>query len=321
MTLLDTMRNAEDSTQEALFYDIVSGGEKARLAIPYDYWFIEWLQDGRARFGNVIERMEGIGELQGVAILDPVTQQVESFTEELSLPEFAFNDSEVERGLFYGYDAVDATGQLILYSARENNGNGFEVRLLNLETGELLWQHDTLYLSSSTPQWSEDGSLVLFDVNVPVSDIHQGWWKIIALNREGLVEALPSQPFPFTEEGQLVQYSRSPDGRYLFYIAWVWDEQRSERETRAFIVNVMTGEVREICDPGTTFVAFVPAGNNVGLWLPDGQFVYRVLIEQGGQPTHSLRVLDIPTWTTQVIFEPEPGHGVNVFGWTPVEFP
>ncbi len=320
MILLDTIRDVENSTQVAVFYDIVSGNEKVRLALPCDYGFRGWFQDDRVQFGNVIERIEGKGELQGVAILNPIMERVKNSTEELNLPEFAFNDAEIERGLFYGYDSVDPTGQLILYSAKQDDSNEFEVRLLNLETGELLWQHNTQYLSSSVPQWSRDNSSVLFDINVSVDDT-QSWWEIISLNRDGQVIALPSQPFPFVEEGQLVQYSSSLDGRYLFYEAWVSDEQKIEGKIRAFIVDVITGEVNEICDPGTSFLASVPARDRVGLWLPDNQFVYRILIEKGGQPTHSLRVLDIPTWTTQVIFEPEPGYGVNIIGWTPVEFP
>ncbi len=320
MFMLDTIRDVENSTQVAVFYDIVSGNEKARLALPYDYGFRGWFQGDRVQFGNVIERIEGMGELRGVAILDPVTQRVENFTEELNLPEFAFNDAEVERGLFYGYAAVDPTGQLILYSAKQNDSDEFEVRLLNLETGDLLWQHNTQYLSSSTPQWSKDGSSVLFDINVSTVDT-QSRWDIIALNRDGQVVALPSQPFPFIEEGQLIQYSSSLDGQYLFYEAWELDEQNIEGKIRAFIVDVMTGEVNEICDPETSFVASVPAHGRIGLWLPDNQFVYRALFEKDGQSTHSLRVLDIPIWTTQVIFEPDAGYGVNVFGWTPVQFP
>jgi hypothetical protein len=84
-------------------------------------------------------------------------------------------------------------------------------------------------------------------------------------------------------------------------------------------VDTTTSEIREICDPGTTFVTGFQ-GKVTGIWLDNNRFVYRILITKDSQQTHSLRVLDIPTWTTQTVFEPDPGYGVNIFGWTPIEF-
>jgi hypothetical protein len=80
-----------------------------------------------------------------------------------------------------------------------------------------------------------------------------------------------------------------------------------------FVLDTETWELGEICQAGTSFID--------GFWLSSEQFVYRVSTEKDGQAIHSLRFLDIPGWTTQILFEPGPGYGVNIFGWTPIEFP
>lgn len=47
----------------------------------------------------------------------------------------------------------------------------------------------------------------------------------------------------------------------------------------------------------------------------------RYCTKEEGQLAHSLYVLDVPTWKTQLVFESEPGYGLNILGWTPVEYP
>lgn len=319
--LLDVIRDPQNAVQEAVFYNVVENQEETSLIVPYDYWFTRWLQNGQVQFETIVERTENIGETRNTYILDPLAHEADSFEEKLYLPNFAFNDSELDRGNFFGYESIDPTGRIILYTAHKNSGNDFEVRLLNLETGTILWQHDTQYLPDALPQWSEDGSHVLFVVSIPAANTQQRWWKIINLTREGKEVELPSQPFPLIEEGQLNHFSRSPNGQYLFYTAFEVDSDNLTSRNRAFIVNVETGEIGEVCDPETTFIASVPARDVAGHWFLGDQFVYRVLIDKEGQPTHSLRVLDIPSWTTQTIFEAEAGYGINVFGWTAVEFP
>lgn len=281
-----------------------------------------WLH-GQTQISSVVERIESVGEKLIISSLNQSVQSVDSTSKMINLPDFAFNDSEVEKwGLFYGYEAIDPTGQLILYSAKANNSDGFEIRLLDLHSGNILWRHPSKYLSSSMPQWTQDGNYVLFDVSIPASDNGDNWWKIISLGRDGQASELPPQPFPFIENGELVQYSQSPDRRYIYYVAWDVDIDNWSSQTRAFIVDSMTGAIGEICDPDAKFIAAVPTQGNVeGQWLPDGQFVYRTVMEKEGVLTHSLRILDIPSWTVQVLFEPEKGQGVNIYGWTPIEFP
>ena len=320
--LLNTIRNAETSIQEAIFYNMYSG-EEIHMPLPNKYRFQGWLPDGRVKYGNVVERKEDTGEIRETLTLDPITQQTEESVNDLVLSDFAFNDSEIEQfGLFYGYEAIDPMEQLILYSAQSENEGDYEIRLHDLQTGKTIWYHESKHLSSSVPQWSMNSDRVLFNASIPIANSHDVWWKIISLTRDGQAEELPSQPFPIITKGELNHYSRSLDGRYLFYTALVIDVKNISTINRAFIVDTISGEVGEICDPDSTFIASVPASSDVeGYWLPNGQFLYRTLIDIDGQPTHSLRILDIPSWTSQVVFEPESGQGVNIFGWTPFESP
>ncbi|MCA9956375.1 MAG: hypothetical protein KC434_16720, partial [Anaerolineales bacterium] len=76
-----------------------------------------------------------------------------------------------------------------------------------------------------------------------------------------------------------------------------------------FIVDIANSWVGEICDDMSTFIE--------GQWVTEGQFVYKVLLENGGQ---ALRLLDITTWTVQTLSELPTGQGFLIFGWTPLEF-
>lgn len=316
---MSTERDTDSMTLEAVFKNLTNHKEY-RLMIPYNFRFQEWLPDGRARFLSEVEQLPGASVRLEILIVDANRQTSESVTKEIELPGLAFNDSEVETfGLFYGYYALDPTGQLILYSAQKDGLNGYEIRLLNLETGEVIWRQDSLYLSSSSPQWSIDGGRVLFDVSVPINDSRNSWSKIISLNRNGEVEELPPQPFPFTGQGELNGYSRSPGGRYILYITIETHVQTFTARNHAFIVDTLTREVGEICLPEATFVAPIPAGTRPEVyWLSKDQVVYRLMTEREEQLTHSLYILNVPTWEAQLVFESEPGYGVNILGWTPL---
>ena len=73
----------------------------------------------------------------------------------------------------------------------------------------------------------------------------------------------------------------------------------------AIIVDLVTLEAREMCDPGTTFVD--------GEWISENQFVYRVAMDG----MMSLRLLDVPSWTTQNLVDSEPDE----LSWTYIENP
>jgi hypothetical protein len=322
--LLDTRINSQTNKQETILYNLVNKEESIFESYNNDSFMKLWLNEDKP-YRVINAYIKGVGIQQTTFILNSNTGVVEKINQEIQLPDFAFDDSEQDRGIFKGYASLDPTGQFILYTASKRDNNEFEIRLLNINTGEVVWQHNIPYLIDKglnvfdkSPHWAEDGSSVLF----LLYDTNQNWREIIGLKPDGSTETFPTQPFPYIEAGQLNGFSRSPNGQYLFYTAWEMDPKTWISTTRAFIVDLITGNIHEICDPLTTFISPVPThGEEAGFWLPNNQFVYRVLIEKEGLLSHSLRVLDIPTWSTQVLIETEPGEGVNVFGWTPVEFP
>lgn len=325
-TLLGFDRNEDTQLPQLTFYDMKSG-EFTYVALPADIigFAPEWLPDGRVRTAFMISQTLSIGEVWDVLIVDPITQSVERLTQEFILPEYDFYEYDAERGIPTGFVSVDPTYQRVLYTAKHNLDH--EVRLLDLATGEILWRSYSESLVNTFPQWSQDGQRVLFELAVAREDIPPetsgdwnitfAWNKLVSLSRDGQEEELPYQPYPSLLDQILSNFSRSPDGRFIFYSVVSYAEGTS----RGYIVDIETGQAGEICDPESQLVSGWPNDSIRGYWLPNGQFVYRSLVEKDGQSAHSLRVLDIPTWTTQIIFEAEPGYGVNIFGWTPVEFP
>ena len=97
----------------------------------------------------------------------------------------------------------------------------------------------------------------------------------------------------------------SPNGQYIIYGVW-----RSAQQGPGFLVDRHTFQVGEICSPIATFID--------GFWLSDELYVYRMALESGA---HTLQILDVPSWTTQIIYESTPGYGINIFGFTPHYFP
>jgi hypothetical protein len=288
-----------EEPREVVLYDMNSQTEIWVSDGPGMVWRTEWLEDGRVKFLVDEERIWEIGVRREYLLVDPETGQSETLVEELSLPGYQFNDEARP----HGYASVSPSGEFVLYSA--NVETGVEIRLLNLITGELLWQQNAEALPGAyQPEWTKDSSYVLFYLHDLIEE--DVYVKIVLLGSDGQPKELPQQPFPRLYPSTLIDIlTASPDQRYIIYRAgWL--------EKAGFVVDTMTSQSGEICQPGATFVD--------GQWIADDLFVYRMLIEKDGQLTHSLYVLDVPAWTTQVIFEAEPGYGVNVFGWTPVEF-
>ena len=288
-----------------------------------------WLPDGRIAYVALLERNLGAGEVWDVVIVDPTTRAVERSTLELNLPEYEFYEYDTEWGIPSGFVAVDPTYQRVLYTA--GDGQNHEIRLLDIATGEILWKEQSEYLINTSPQWAQDGQQVLFEVAILRQDIPSdtsgdgeipfAWGKLISLTRDGEEEELSFKPFPGLLDHLVNNFSRSPDGRYIFYNFF----SNETSSIHAYIVDTAIGESAEICDPQSHWFGSWPLGSadsgEVEVhWLSNDRLIYRTLVERGGQWAHSLRILNIPEWTSQVIYEGEPGHGTNVFGWTPVEF-
>lgn len=291
-----------------------------------------WISDNHIANLIRLEKNLGSGEIWNEVIVHATSQKIETSILELNLPEYYFDEYNEEKGIPTGFVAVDPTRKRALYTA--GNDQNHEIRLLDLVTGEILWKERSEYLINNIPQWSQDGQQVLFNISILRQDIEPytglsgdsyipfAWSKLVSLSRDGEEEALPLQPYPGLLDQELNNFSRSPDSRYIFYSFYSYETS----SIHAYIVDTLTGENREICDPQSRFFGSWPLGSADSgkvevRWLPNSQLVYRTLFKKDGQWAHSLRVLNIPEWTSEVIYEAEPGYGINVFGWTPVEFP
>ncbi len=302
--LLNFDGNTESTTDETIFYDMVNDSE-VRLTFPFmGYGSVTWLSDGRVQYSVVTERVEYTSETRAIVTVDPVTEQTDVITKEIGLPGYFYDPHDLLHGVPSGYDALDPTGELILYTAL-TDGNTY-IRLYDYQADEIIWQQKSSLPGYLEPTWTDDGQRVFFKMRMSISDSPYGYDQIVSLTRDGQIESLPSQPFPITDETQIRYLTFSPDRRYIVYALETWG-------VRAFVVDTFTAEVREICGDQFSFLD--------GYWLPENQFIYRVLIQNGGQWSHSLRVLNTSTWASHVVFEPRNGNGVNIFGWTPIEFP
>lgn len=316
-----------------VFYSILTG-ESVEIIVPSligeslrDYLF--WLPDGRIVNVTHVEQILGVGEIWDTVFIDLPTRTTEHTTLEFSLPGYEFSEHNVDLGIPAGIISIDPTFQRILYTSG-SNGNHL-IRLLDVVTGEILWEEQSTYLINTLPQWAENGQRVLFEVALIRQDIPPEtgpngdwyipytWTKLISLSRDGQLEELPTQPFLGLLDHRVNNFSRSPSGRYIFYNFYDHDISA----IRAYIVDTLTGKNQEICDPQSSWFASWPnnlPGSEVEVyWSANDQLVYRVLIGENNQWFHSLRMLDIPAWTSQIVFETETGYGIKVFGWTPVE--
>ncbi len=306
-SILHIERNNDASNgDEAVFYKMNSNSELRMPIDPDPILSVEWLKDGRFKYLSNIDRSERIGENREYIILDPNQINHEIITEEIELPGYFFDPIEIEHGLPSGYDAIDPSGQFVLYTAMLDDG--INIVLRNINTGEILWKRISAGIPASPVQaeWSGDGSDVIFMVNS--SNANGKYREIVKLTRDGKEVDLQHQPYMDLDENIVRYLTQSPGGRYIIYAVWdgAWIGS-------GFVVDTQNLTIGEICYPGVKFLD--------GVWISNSQFAYRVLIQDGENQKHSMRLLDIPNWATQILYETSPGYGINIFGWTPVEFP
>lgn len=300
---------------EATFYNLLSGEIKV---VEFEtelgpFTSVKWLPDGRLQYTTNIEQTLEVGEEKTGFIIDPVSGESEPFAMQLNLPDYTFDPTEINQGVPSGFAVVDPQNELVLYTARNGNDNSHEVRLLNLLTGEVVWQTRSNSFGSRNPKWSLDGENVLFTIYEPTEGTPYGWTRLISLDRYGVEEELPPQPFPKIWKDFITSWSRSPDDNYIFFAV------REDHTLHSYILDTETWIIKEICDPNV--IDFVRDTRYLAevYWAGNEYLIYRVVVEKDGEPTHSLRILDIANWTTQVLFEPDSGYGINLSGWIPFE--
>ena len=280
-----------DSLYFAVVYDLMTK-EEIFASRPQPYFLGHWLLDGRIEYLANLERQIGEGEYHEFLVLDMATQLTETVNIELDLPRYEYS----EEPLYQGIASVDPLVQRALYTM-----GGFDVTLRDIMTGTNIWHYDGAYGLYPFPKWTGDGSKVLF--SIPVDDGEQRYHRIFSLTRGGQEEELPPQPYPGLDAQEVRYLTFSFDERYIHYSL-----QETLLTGEGFIVDVSNSWVGEICSGKGTFIE--------GQWVAEGQFVYNVLLEGGGQ---SLQLLDVPTWTSQILAELPSGEGFVVYGWTPLD--
>ena len=287
-----------DTTGYYVVYDLMNRqeiGEPNQL----DHMIVDgWLPDGRFELLKNSESITDVGIKRELLIVDPVTQQTEIITDDLDLPGYQF----FYEPFYSGLASLDPTDLMILYTLFDTAKETFSIALLERTTGTIIWQQevDLPPYPYPEPQWEADGSRVLFSVFT--FEGTNGYNKLISLTREGEEEELPPQPFPLTDEWlQIRSLSRSPNAQYIYYGLGEGSQKGPD-----IILDTVTLEAREICGPDAVFIT--------GQWISENQFLYQVELPNG---MLSLRILDVPAWTAQILIESE----FSQFSWTPVEIP
>ena len=290
---------ADEYLYFAIVYDLVAKAE-IYSDQPLPNISGNWLPDGRI----VQSRNWPLSEQEEAhhfefAFFDMDTQSTELLEFDLSLPNYHY----YQEPLYAGVASIDPTRQLILYSAF-GAGITSDLVLRDITNETDIWyqkgSHGLGYVYPF-PQWAEDGSSVVF--SMPVTEDQLSYDKIFSLTRNGVEMKLPVQPYPGLDQ-TYVRYLNFPSTQnYIHYALREFLMIGS-----GYIVDIHEGWVGEICSENGDFIE--------GQWVADDQFVYTVFLEGGGQ---SLHLLDVPTWTSQMLAELPPGEGFVVYGWTPLE--
>ena len=274
--------------------------------IPLDGQYVTWLPDDRVKFLTNLERVEGVVEKRTFQVIDLTTKQTKTVSEVLDLPDYGF----YRNGMYFGFASVDPTNKIVLYTTMsESDSSGLRLILRELGSGNLLWeQEDSFWATWPIPdvQWENDGSRFLFSSEISGYSEPFGF---LSIKSNGEAELLPPQPFPMTDQWhQINNFSRSPDGRYIYYHLGATPGREYETGP-GVIVDSSTLQAGNICELNSEFYG--------GKWISETLFLYRVKIRDGFM---SLRLLDVLTWTTQDLVElvARPYYD-NSFGWTPVD--
>lgn len=257
--------------------------------------FIGWTESGQLKYRTKYERIYGEGIQEVFILFDPLSGLTETITETLNLPNYSFIESDP----FTGHALIDPTGDLVLYTARDQEGPS--MILLDINQNTILWQRRVDFGLFPTPQWAIDGHNVLLGITT------SQYIEFISLTREGQEEVLPLQPYPGVQE-LIPRYThRSPDQRFIHYRL-----RASMNEGPGYIVDTTSNEAWEICEPDMIFVE--------GEWVSEtNQFIYLIRNEQG---EYFLRLLDVLERKSYPLFQTTNDFlSQNVIGWTGSQLP
>jgi hypothetical protein len=282
-----------------IVHDLASGRE---MNFPYhDNWEnIEgWIDDQTLRINIETASTLSKGIQNIYAIYDIQHRSVETETLNLDLPNYSFYPLNP----WWGFASLDPKGELVLYTACEHSN--CNVVLQNVHTRQEVWKSENGYQSYSPASWSKNGERAVFSMMSPDGQEAQ----LVLITRDGKNVKTNT---PLAKAREIRDVNFSPDGQYVYFAEW-WSSSFGP----GYVLDVDTGEIRQICTPGYLLGS--------AWWIPGkNQLVYTV--RKGNEPLDlgimELRILDLDSWTTQVIATGENKEtNFRFIGWTPIEFP
>lgn len=208
---------------------------------------------------------------------------------------------------YVGFAVMDPTESVVIYTRIVDRVG--RLALINKDSGEVLWEHEAPYALFPDPDWTSGGkrvAFVLYDDKRPIFYI---------LTQDGKTSEIIGEGTP----PRIIRYIKwSSDEKYIYYSYW-----NTIMEGPAFIIDMATKEMKEICTPGYTFLK--------GSWLPGNYFAY--IVREGEQTDQDgiaeMRIMNAEDQTFQTVFRtttkvgPTTGflHALEILGWTPLSNP
>ncbi len=251
------------------------------------------------------EETSNVGRNEEYVYFDLSTQSFTSQTISLSLPGYTGNPTFFPP--YVGFAVMDPTESVVIYTRIVDHVG--RLVLISKNSGKVLWEHEAPYALFPDPDWTSDGkrvAFVIYDNKRPI---------FYTLTQDGKTSEIIGEGTP----PRIIRYIKwSSDERYIYYSYW-----NTIMEGPAFIIDMATKEMTEICTPGYAFLK--------GFWLPGNYFAY--IVREGEQADQNgiaeVRIMNTGNWTFQTVFRtsteigPTIGnqHDLEILGWTPLSNP
>jgi len=242
-----------------------------------------------------------LGKTSTYAYFDGATQSINTENVILDLP--GYTQDQLSRDPQDGFAITDPTQTLVFYTS--NEGEFGKLILLEIKSGQRLWEETAQYPFYPYPDWTSSGDFVAFALPSNNRAV------IYTLTRDGETIDVVGEGLP---NGLVRDLRWSLNEKYIYYAYWI-----TINEGPAYIIDLDTKETEEVCAADRMFLR--------GFWLSDSQFAY--VVQEGIQPNQpgvgELRILDVETWNFTTVFKMsrkmETPFDLSVLGMTPVTEP
>ncbi len=301
-----------------VIYDLLSG-EENRISWQEGWPAIRgWSLDERIIFVVTHERTIGEGIVNEYFLVDPITLNSETATQEFYLPDYTFRETVP----FGGFAVWNPEQTLILYTATNLKTFNVDYVLRNTITDVELWRYENVEGSLIiNPHWSLDGNRILMSIIPPRGSFNSYPDRVLLASLTVVdLEFEVLSEITFLSNREYIWYVEwSPDTRYVLFEASPPQFQLEDIHV-PYILDTIDGSIRQICDPDILDADgwWFPTANQAW-WLPEGnQILYTVQKNDG----YELKLFDVESWQTQILWHSEEliNRTMNVIEWTPVEF-